>query len=170
MPLAPGRFRVEAQRGKVLLEVWDESRSIVRRILEIRRQTPGELVLTYQRFGSGQGLVRLLASAKGASELEREGMRSRFAARLRKLLAQTFPGWKLKQLTAERDLERSLSAQAARAVLSRGQTDWAVVGCAEEEGEAAAASALAQGLAWLDSLRQRGARSKRLVAGNLGLS
>ena len=165
MPLAPGRFRVEAQRGKVLLEVWDESRSIVRRILEIRRQTPGELVLAYQRFGSGQGLVRLLASAKGVTELEREAMRSRFAARLRKLLAQTFPGWKLKQLTAERDLERSLSAQAARAVLSRGQTDWAVVGCAEEEGEAAAAAALAQGLAWLDSQRQRGARSKRLVAG-----
>ena len=121
MPLAPGRFRVEAQRGKVVLEVWDESRSIVRRILEIRRQTPGELVLAYQRFGSGQGLVRLLASAKGAPELEREAMRSRFAARLRKLLAQTFPGWTLKQLTAERDLERSLSAQAARAVLSRGQ-------------------------------------------------
>ena len=134
MPLAPGRFRVEAQHGKVVLEVWDESRSIVRRILEIRRQTPGELVLAYQRFGSGQGLVRLLASAKGAPELEREAMRSRFAARLRKLLAQTFPGWKLKQLTVERDLERSLSAQTARAVLSRGQTDWAVVGCADEEG------------------------------------
>ena len=165
MPLVPGRFRVEAQRGKVLLEVWDKSRSIIRRILEVRRQNPGELVLAYQRFGSGRGLVRLLASAKGVTELEREAMRSRFAARLRKLLAQTFPGWKLKQLTAERDLERSLSAQAACAVLSRGQSDWAVVGCAEEEGEVAAAFALTQGLAWLDSLRHRAARSKRLVAG-----
>ena len=153
MALEPGRFSMEAQRGKVLLEVWDESRSIVRRILEVRRQKPGELVLAYQRFGAGRGLVRLLASAKGVTELEREAVRSRFAARLRKLLAHTFPGWKLKQLTAERDLERSLSSQTARAVLSRGKSDWAVVGCAEEEGEAAAVSALTQGLAWLDSLR-----------------
>ena len=165
MPLEPGRFSVEAQHGKVLLEVWDESRSIVRRILEVRRQKPGELVLAYQRFGAGRGLVRLLASAKGVTELEREAVRSRFAARLRKLLAHTFPGWKLKQLTAERDLERSLSSQTARAVLSRGKSDWAVVGCAEEEGEATAASALTQGLAWLDSLRHSAARSKRLVAG-----
>ena len=165
MALEPGRFSMEAQRGKVLLEVWDESRSIVRRILEVRRQKPGELVLAYQRFGAGRGLVRLLASAKGVTELEREAVRSRFAARLRKLLAHTFPGWKLKQLTAERDLERSLSSQTARAVLSRGKSDWAVVGCAEEEGEAAAVSALTQGLAWLDSLRHSAARSKRLVAG-----
>ncbi len=153
MPMEPGQFSVEAQRGKVLLQVWDESRSLVRRIIEVRRETPAELVLAYQRFGPGRGLVRILASTKREPELRREMARGRFGARLRKLLAQTFPGWKLEQLSTERDLERSFSAQAARALLCRGQTAWAVVGCAEQEGEAAAASALTQGLAWLDSRR-----------------
>jgi len=165
MPLEPGRFRVQAQQGKVLLEAWDASRSVVRRILEVRRETPAEMVLAYQRFGKGRGVVRLLASAKRAPELRREAARGRFVARLRKLLAQTFPGWKLEHASAERDLERSLSAHATRGVLVRGQSAWAVVGCAEQEGEAAAVSALTQGLAWLDWLRHSPSLGRRVVAG-----
>lgn len=165
MPLNPERFSVKAQHGKVLLEVWDESRSVVRRIVELRREAPGELVLAYQRFGPGRGLVRLLASAKAARELRREAERGRFGTRLRKILAQSFPGWKLERLSAERDLERSLSAQVSRGVLVRGQSAWAMVGCAEKEGEAAAASALSQGLTWLDWLQHSSSQSRRAVAG-----
>ncbi len=173
MPIEPGAFSVEAQHGKVLLEVWDESRSVVRRIMEVKREAPTELVLAYRRFGAGEGVVRILASSKRAPELRREVARGRFAERLRKLLALSAPGWRVEQLSAERDLERSLSAQAARALLTRGQQAWAVVGCAEEEGEAAAAAALTQGLAWLECVRHSarvlkappGKPPQRLVAG-----
>lgn len=167
MPLEPERFSVEVRQGKVLLEAWDESRSLVRRVLEIRKETETELALGYRRFGAGQGIVRILASAKRAPELRREAARSRFADRLRKMLAQQFPGWKVEQLSAERDLEHSFSATTLRAVLRQGQTAWAVAACAEQEGEEAADGALTQGLAWLEHLRRSASRirSRRLLTG-----
>jgi len=167
MPLQPERFSVEVRQGKVLLEAWDDARSLVRRVVEIRKETEHELVLGYRRFGAGQGAVRIVASAKLAPELRREAARSRFADRLRKMLAQQFPGWKVEQLSAERDLEHSFSADAVRAVLRQGQTAWAVAACAEQAGEEAADGALTQGLAWLDHLRRSPSqvRSRRLLTG-----
>jgi hypothetical protein len=167
MPLEPERFSVEVRQGKVLLEAWDESRSLVRRVVEIRKETEHELVLGYRRFGAGQGAVRILASAKDAPLLRREAARSRFADRLRKMLAQQFPGWKVEHLSAERDLEHAFSTNTVRAVLRQGQTAWAVAACAEQEGEEAADGALTQGLAWLEHLRRSSShvRSRRLLTG-----
>jgi hypothetical protein len=167
MPLEPERFSVEVRQGKVLLEAWDDSRSLVRRVVEIRKETEHELVLGYRRFGAGQGAVRIVASAKLAPELRREAARSRFADRLRKMLAQQFPGWKVEHLSAQRDLEHAFSADTVRAVLRRGQTAWAVAACAEQEGEEAADGALTQGLAWLEHLRRSPShvRSRRLLTG-----
>jgi len=167
MPLEPERFSVEVRQGKVLLEAWDDSRSLVRRVVEIRKETEHELALGYRRFGAGQGIVRILASAKDAPLLRREAARSRFADRLRKMLAQQFPGWKVEQLSVERDLEHTFSANTVRAVLRQGQTAWAVAACAEQAGEEAADGALTQGLAWLEHLRRSAsqARSQRLLTG-----
>lgn len=167
MPLEPGRFSVEAQHGKVLLQVWNDDRSVVRRILDVKRESNSEMVLAYQRFGAGEGRVRLLRSEKRDPELQREVTRGQFAARLRKLLSREFPGWRVEQLSSERDLERSLSVHVTRATLSRGSEVWAVAGCAEEEGEAASSGALAQGLIWLDGIRRRFGTpgTKKVVAG-----
>ncbi len=156
--LEAGRFSVETQHGKVLLEAWDDTRSVVRRVVGIRRESVSEMVFAYRRFGSGEGTARILASAKSTRELQRDAGRAHFAERLRKLLAQVFPEWKLEQLSAERDLAHSFSAHVVRARLRRGTQCWAVAGCAEQEGEAAADAALAQGLAWLDYLRKPTAR------------
>jgi hypothetical protein len=167
MPLEPERFSVEVRQGKVLLEAWDDARSLVRRVVEIRKETEHELVLGYRRFGAGQGAVRIVASAKRAPELRREAARSRFADRLRKMLAQQFPGWKVEHLSAALDLEHTFSVDTVRAVLRRGQTAWAVAACAEQEGEEAADGALTQGLAWLEHLRRSPShvRSRRLLTG-----
>jgi hypothetical protein len=167
MPLEPERFSVEVRQGKVLLEAWDESRSLVRRVVEIRKETEHELVLGYRRFGAGQGAVRIVASAKRAPELRREAARSRFADRLCKMLAQQFPGWKVEHLSAERDLEHAFSTNTVRAVLRQGQTAWAVAACAEQEGQEATDGALTQGLAWLEHLRRSASqvRSRRLLTG-----
>src|SRR5262249_14521244 len=129
MPLEPGRFSIEARQGKVLLEVWDDSRTLVRRITELRRQTEDEMVLAYRRFGAGEGRLRILASARRVPELKRSVTRARFAERFARLLAQTFPGWKLERLSSERDAGRSFSGQVVRGRLRRGSESWAVAAC-----------------------------------------
>lgn len=166
--LEAGRFTLEVQGNKLLLEAWDESRSVVRRIVGVRRESESEMVLAYRRFGQGQGTLRILASAKSTGGLRRDALRAEFAERLRKLLLQGYPGWKVDALSAERDLARSFSVRVVRAHLWRGQEAWAVAGCGEQEGEAATDSLLAQGLAWLDHLRKPPGRhgpQHRVVAG-----
>lgn len=168
--LDPARFELSLRSGKLLLEAWDDARSVVLRITGLKRETADELVLRYRRFGTGESSVRILASDKAEKDLRREAARGRFAERLTRMLAQTFPGWKTGRLSTERDLAHSFSAQMARVCLSRGQPMWAVAGCGEDEGESASDAALAQGLAWLDHVRhlcaaRRPGKSAHLAAG-----
>ncbi len=151
--LDAGRFELTLRSGKLLLEAWDNARSVVLRITGLKRETADELVLRYRRFGAGESSVRILASGKAEKDLQHEAARGRFAQRLTRMLAQTFPGWKTEHLSTERDLARSFSVHVARVCLSRGEAMWAVAGCGEEEGESAGDAALAQGLAWLDRVR-----------------
>jgi hypothetical protein len=99
--------------------------------------------------------------------LRREAARSRFGDRLRRMLAQEFPGWRLEQISAESDLEHAFSAKVMRGVLRQARTAWALAACSEEEGEEATDAALTQGLAWLHHLRAAGSpgRARRLVTG-----
>jgi hypothetical protein len=68
------------------------------------------------------------------------------------MLRRQFPEWTLAELSAEANLERSLSPAFPRAFLRHGRRGWAAIAC-RPDGDAAAA--LTFGLIWLSYLRTR---------------
>lgn len=162
LPVAAERFALELERGRLLLQAWDDRRSIVRRVTRLRAAGARSLDLAVQRFGGGEGPLTLAETSLRGGTLDRARARKRFLERFRKLLAQQFPGWKIERLSAERDLRRTFSEHYARAALEQGQAVWAAVGVAEAEGEATG-DILTDGLLWLDYLRSHS--PQKVVAG-----
>jgi hypothetical protein len=161
LPIALDHLTLETKGGRLLLEAWDDSHSVVRRILRVRQDGARSLTLAVHRLGGKEGALTLADTALSGGAMLRDRRRQRFLERFAKLLALQFPGWKVERLTAERDLHRSFSEHYARAVLRRGQTSWAAIGVAEAENDAAA-HILTDGLLWLDALRTQ---SRGVVAG-----
>jgi hypothetical protein len=161
--LARDNVVVERRDGRLTVQAWDESRNIVRRVVGIRDERPGKLELVVERFGKRQGalllfdLERPAAAAAGQRE-RRMVLREQF----RRFLFRTLPGWKLIELSAEPNLEYSLSPLYPRALLRRGERAVAALACPREAG--AASGALSFGLIWLDYVRRR---ERRLVVDEL---
>jgi hypothetical protein len=78
-------------------------------------------------------------------------------------LRRQFPEWKLAELSADANLEFSLSPAFPRAFIRYGQHAWAALAC-PPDGDAAAVISFA--LIWLDYLR---AREKRVVVEGLAV-
>ena len=153
-PLRPGGFTLEARAGRLILEVWDETRNLARRILRLKESRPGRLELVVERFGRREGQMFLLDLARGRpDEMRRRGARLVFREQFRRFLSRQFPGWRIAELSAEANLQESLSPVYPRALLKKGAAGWAALGCPPEAG--AAQGALTFALVWLDHLRQR---------------
>ncbi len=105
----------------------------------------------------------------------RARVRAAFERELTAMLAREFPGWRLERVTHRSDRERTFSGCYTRGWASRGREAWAFLGLSELEGAFAIENALAYGLIWLDSLRERitpgriGAKSQWPVTGGLKL-
>jgi hypothetical protein len=122
-------------------------------VLDVAEESPGKIQLTVERFAHRQGelLVLDLARRGGVAASRRSG-RLVFRERFRLFLRRQFPEWKLSELSAEANLQHSLSPAYPRGFLRYGQHGWAALACPPE---ADAAAALTFGLIWLDYLRQR---------------
>ncbi|MFN0102313.1 MAG: hypothetical protein ACKV2U_09505 [Bryobacteraceae bacterium] len=153
-PMETGQFELAQKAGALLVSTWDETRQLHRRAIAIAEDRPGRLTLTIERFGGKLGMMVLYDESKPASApLRKQGERHHFREQLRSLLRKQFPGWRLLDLSADLDLEHSLSANYPRALLRRGQRGLAVIGAAP--GPPEPALALTYGLIWLDYLRRR---------------
>jgi hypothetical protein len=147
------------------LECWNARRNLTRRIAGVRNQKPGMLELATEQLWGRRGallLVDLAHPAQGRAEL-RSG-RLKYREQFRLSLRRRFPDWKLAELSAEADLEHSLSPAYPRALLRKGTQAWAAIGAAEDAIDAD--GALSFGLIWLDYLRRR---ETRLHVGGLAL-
>ena len=154
IPIVKERYALEQRGQRLTLQVWDDERNLVRRILRVEQQTRGRLTLTVEKFARREGRIDLIDRARpGTYELQRKSSRLVFRERLRLILLRQFPGWKIAELTAEANLEHSLSPAFPRAFLRHGSTGWAAVGAGPEVTDVAAS--LAFGLIWLDYLRKR---------------
>lgn len=165
LELRPGSFLLEWRSGRLMLEVWDDTHNLTRRIQAIHREGPGRLELAIERFGKRQG--RLLLADRARSEpgsLERRSRRWMLRERLRRALERQWPGWRVAELSAEANLEHSLSPVYPRALLRRGGEAWAAILSPREPG--VPAWALSFGLVWLEYLRRR---EKRLAVHGLVL-
>jgi hypothetical protein len=145
----------------LLLEAWDETRTLARRVTAVAEKGGGKLVLAVERFGGRQGRVTLAdrANPSAAPALQR-GQRAELVQLLRRWLARQYPGWRLREITAGIDLEHSLSGACPRALLTLGQRRCAAVAADGEHAD----QALTQALLWADHVKKRdGEQVQRLA-------
>ncbi|MBZ5727425.1 MAG: hypothetical protein LAP87_20810 [Acidobacteriia bacterium] len=158
LPLTGDNFSLEMRGSRLMLEAWDRTRNLARRVTALQEPSAARLELTVERFARREGQLFLLDLARPAgADLGRRSARLVFRERFRLFLRRQFPEWDLAELSAEANLEFSLSPAFPRAFLRHGQHGWAALAC-PPEGDAAAA--LSFGLIWLSYLRA----SKRRVA------
>jgi len=150
------------QNGRILLSLWSEDATLVRRIETVVAQSEDRVELAVQKFGRtrpGRLEIRCREIALDPGRVTREQFRARF----RELLAGQFPDEEVLSLTTAPDLRRSLSGNYARGVQARGREARAVVGVPPTESAASTDAALACALLWFDGTRER--NPKKRVAG-----
>src|SRR6185295_16650584 len=92
-----------------------------------------------------------------AQDWERRSSRLVFREQFREFLSREFPGWKIIELSAEQDLEHTLSPAFPRALLQKGAPGLAAVGAPPDSLDSS--GILSFGLIWLDYLRKRERRT-----------
>ena len=162
IPLTAGSFVLEERSGAVFLEAWSDQRNIARKVTGIEADERGRLAMTVERFGRKTGTLLLVdEQAPRGAAAERRLNRLTVRERFRRALTRRFPGWRLRELTMEADLQHSLSPSYPRALIQKGAAAWAAIGA-----EGSPDQALTFGLIWLDYLR---ARERRLTIEGLVL-
>jgi hypothetical protein len=153
LPLTGDNYAVEIRGSRLTIQVWDRIRNWTRRIIAIVPSNNARLEMTVERFARRQGQMFLIdLGRKAGAELGKKSGRLVFRERFRLFLRRQFPEWALAEVTAEANLEYSLSPSFPRAFLKHGQHGWAAIAC-PHDGDAA--GVLTFGLIWLAHLRQR---------------
>jgi hypothetical protein len=141
----------------VTLEVWDDKRTLARRVTGIAAAGPGRLDVTIERFGGRPGRLTLLDRARASNQrLQARAARTVFRDQFRLFVRRQFPQWRIAEVTTAADLEHSLSPAYPRALLRKGAAALAAI--ASPPG-ASVDAVLGFGLVWLDYLRRREARA-----------
>ena len=154
LALVEGNFSLEEQNARLTLQAWDERRNLVRRVIAIHQEAPGRLELVVERFARKQGRLFLIDLARSwTQDWDRRGVRLAFRERFRCFLSRQFPDWRIAELSAEADLEHSLSPVYPRALLVKGSAAIAAIGAGP--GMLDSSGILSFGLIWLDYLRRR---------------
>jgi hypothetical protein len=164
LPVTAENLALEVRGTRLTLQAWDRTRSLTRRVTAIHEAAAGRLEMTVERFAKREGQMFLidLARRSGADLGKRSG-RLIFRERFRMFLRRQFAEWQLAELSAEPNLEYSLSPSFPRAFLRHGQHAWAAIACPPE---AEAGAVLSFGLIWLSHLR---ARERRVAVEGLAI-
>ena len=180
------RVRLEVEFGKLLLEIWGDGRSLVRRVEGVVRKGR-RLILQARKSGDWGPVVELQIRAAGDAECDDPGRASRacetrqemaarraddrgeFERQLLAMLAREYPGSRFERVTHRSDRERAFSGCYTRGWARRGREAWAFLGLSELENPTAVENALAYGLIWLDWLRGRAECSQEVVVSGLKL-
>ena len=164
LPLTSDNFSLTLRGSRLTLQAWDDSRNLVRRVTGVAHEARGRLELIVERFARKEGRLFLVDLARPASqEFERRSERLVFRERFRQFLTRQFADWTLAEVSADPNLESSLSPSYPRAFLRRGQSGWAAIAAPPESDTS---GVLTFGLIWLDYLRHR---EKRLAIEGLAI-
>ncbi len=164
LPLNGENYSLEMRGSRLTLQAWDRARNWSRRVTAITESTNARLAMTVERFARREGQMFLLdLGRRSGVELSKRTGRLVFRERFRLFLRRQFPEWTLAEVSAEADLEHSLSPTFPRAYLKHGQHGWAAIACPLNADPSAV---LSFGLIWLAYLR---AREKRVALEGLAL-
>src|ERR1035437_9869712 len=153
LPLSGENYSLEMRGSRLTLQAWDRTRNWSRRLTAITESSNARLAMTVEHFARREGQMFLLdLGRRSGAELSKRTGRLVFRERFRHFLHRQFPEWTLAEVSAEADLEHSLSPAFPRAYLKHGQHGWAAIACPPDADSAAV---LSFGLIWLAYLRTR---------------
>jgi len=154
LQLTDGNHSLEPRSSHVLLQAWEEHRNLSRRVIRVSQPERGKLELAVQLFGGKEGKLLLLDLASPrTAEWRKRGRKLEFRERFRRFLTRELPEWSLAELTAEPNLEHSLSPAFPRAFLRRGNKGMAAIAAPPNLDDPA--GILTFGFIWLRYLRIR---------------
>jgi hypothetical protein len=157
LPIEADNFSLQLRSSRLTLQAWDQTRNLVRRVTGVAAESRGRLELIVERFARKEGRLFLVDLARPAGQdFERRSERLVFRERFRQFLTRQFAGWTLVEISAEPNLEASLSPSYPRAFLRQGRSGWAAIAAPPESD---ASGLLTFGLIWLDYLRRRERRT-----------
>jgi len=164
LPLTAENYSLEMRGSRLTFQAWDRTRNWSRRLTAITEATNARLAMTVEHFARREGQMFLLdLGRRSGVELSKRTGRLVFRERFRLFLRRQFPEWTLAEISADADLEHSLSPAFPRAYLKHGQHGWAAIACPPD---ADAGAVLSFGLIWLAYLR---ARERRVALEGLAL-
>src|SRR5215831_11128583 len=115
-------YTIDIRGQRLTLQAWDRTRNRARRVMRLQQQVKGKLELTVERLAKREGQLFLVdLGRKAGADLGRKSGRLVFRERFRLFLHRQFPEWKLAELSADANLEFSLSPAFPRAYLRYGQ-------------------------------------------------
>ena len=154
IPVQADNFQLTCRGEIVTLEVWNETRNLVRRVRGVLAEHRSRLEIEVERFGARAGRLALADLAHPANrEAGRRSARLRYRERFRRSLLRQFADWRIAELSTEPDLQHTLSPSYPRALLRKGSTGLAAIGAPEDGLDPD--GVLTFGLIWLDYLRNR---------------
>ncbi len=161
--LVEDQWSVSEWNGRLVLQAWDQRRNLVRKIVGLKEQRRDRLCLITERFQKAQAELQIadLAAPNGL-ELGRRTSRMAFCERFHLMLAREWPEWHIVEISADANLEASLSTSYTRAFLRLGSGGLAAM--AAPPDSPSCGGIIAFGLIWLDYLRRR---EKELSIGQL---
>jgi hypothetical protein len=158
MDLTSAQWRLTLEFGKLIFSAWNSTKSLSWRVEDLAYRDRDRFGI-FVRKPSGRETTALefreLYAPVGSG---RARGRTHFRQQLAAMLQHEYRGWKLARVSNRSDREHSFSAWYTRGMTMQGRSAWAFLGLSEEEGSAAADSALAFGLIWLDWLRSQARR------------
>jgi len=92
IPLLKDHYALEQRGQRLTIQVWDDQRNLVRRILRIEQQKRGRLTLAVEKFARREGLIDLIDRGRPSTqELQRKSSRMVFRERLNQLSRSCAP-------------------------------------------------------------------------------
>ncbi|HVW86131.1 MAG TPA: hypothetical protein VHB50_15685 [Bryobacteraceae bacterium] len=152
--LIPEQWSASEWNGRLVLQAWDADRNFVRKITGLKEERRERLMLVTERFPKAEGELQIAdLAAPRNQELQRRASRIAFRDRFRFMLAREFPEWRIEEISAETNLEQSLTPSWVRAFLRLGPAGMAAMAAPPDTNDHG--RMVAFGLIWLDYLRQR---------------
>ena len=154
LPLTDTNHSLEPKSSHVLLQAWEDHRNLSRRVIRATATERGKLELAVQLFGGREGKLLLLDLASPRTlEWRKRGSKLEFRERFRRFLTREFAEWTVSEVSADANLEHSLSPAYPRAFLRRGNCGMAAIAAPPQQDDPS--GILTFGLIWLQYLRAR---------------